>query len=714
MINISNQLKREEFRFIKLNGKVPIEKEWQTKNNYKFNDPILIEWLSKNNNYGIVCGYGNLIGIDFDNKEFQDKYYPLLPKTFTIKSGSGNYHLYYFCDKFINVKINNKMDIQSNAKQLVGCGSTHPNGNKYVIENDLPISDITFNLIEEIFKEYIFKIDESPSNKLDVGKIIGGVQHGGRNDVAFKLACRYKSKRIDKSETLMILTKWNEQNKPPLPNIEIERCIDSAYKYPDNNINVSLKLDNYKENVERIFESQPFFYDENCNYWLWDELNYSWRIVDELDMTLMIEQSLSIYGSLVNSHIRSSYHEAIKEVGRTKKPKELDKDSIQFKDTIFNVKTKTTMKATPEYFCVNPINWKLGLNEDTPVMDKLFKEWVGEENTKILYEILAYCCLPNYPIHKMFCFIGSGCNGKSQFLNVINKFVGKNNISSTELDTLLDSRFESVKLYKKLVCVMGETNFGVLSKTSLLKRLSGQDLIGFEFKGKKPFDDYNYAKILISTNSLPVSNDESDGFFRRWLIIDFPNRFAEGKEVYLDIPDIEFENLTLKITNLLPKVIETGHFTNEGDIEQRKKKYIMASNPLPFFISHCCNLSESSYIKTNVFYNAFKSFLRHFKRRVPKRKEFYELLAGEGLFSEKTSKGYAEEYTNGFFIDGIDLKFEHEKIYDKCDKYDKFLTPLPYIGNEGKILSFLSFKSFNSEKGGEIEEIDFSKGNEGV
>ena len=87
---------------------------------------------------------------------------------------------------------------------------------------------------------------------------------------------------------------------------------------------------------------------------------------------------------------------------------------------------------------------------------------------------------------------------------------------------MLDSRFESFKLYKKLVCTMGETNFNVLNKTSLLKKLTGQDLIGFEFKNKKPFDDYNYAKIMIASNSLPVSSDTSEGFYRRWMILDFP------------------------------------------------------------------------------------------------------------------------------------------------------------------------------------------------
>ena len=34
---------------------------------------------------------------------------------------------------------------------------------------------------------------------------------------------------------------------------------------------------------------------------------------------------------------------------------------------------------------------------------------------------------------------------------------------------------------------MGETNFSEMNKTSILKKISGNDLIGFEYKNKKTF-----------------------------------------------------------------------------------------------------------------------------------------------------------------------------------------------------------------------------------
>ncbi|KKK82765.1 hypothetical protein LCGC14_2800130, partial [marine sediment metagenome] len=50
-----------------------------------------------------------------------------------------------------------------------------------------------------------------------------------------------------------------------------------------------------------------------------------------------------------------------------------------------------------------------------------------------------------------------------------------------------------------------------------------------EFKGKDIFDFRNYAKLIMATNSLPPTGDKTEGFYRRWKIIDFPKQFDVEK-----------------------------------------------------------------------------------------------------------------------------------------------------------------------------------------
>lgn len=347
-----------------------------------------------------------------------------------------------------------------------------------------------------------------------------------------------------------------------------------------------------KDLAKDIWNILPYFYDNSKMWWLWNDQKYKWEIVDDKDILNLVSENTD--ANTINSKEKGEILESMQQFGRKKIPKPIKQTWIQFKDTIVDFQTGEEFKATPEYFVTNPIPYRLHKNKYflTPTIDKIFNEWVGEKNVQTLYEILSYCLIPDYPIHRLFCLIGEGMNGKSCYLRLLKKFVGEDNVTATELDTLLNSRFEVTRLHKKLVCIMGETNFSEMSKTSIIKKLTGQDTIGFEYKNKNPFEDVNYAKILIATNNLPTTTDKTIGFYRRWLIIDFPNRFSEKKDILSEIPEEEYEMLTIKCLNLLSDLLKKKEFTNEGTIEERAKKYEDKSDPLEKFMKE---FTEESY-----------------------------------------------------------------------------------------------------------------------
>jgi len=457
-----------------------------------------------------------------------------------------------------------------------------------------------------------------------------------------------------------------------------------------------LKLDNYIDNVIVFHKINPFFYDKSNMFWFWNFENYCYELTDEIDLMNLIDKKLGFSGQTVSSKIRGNYIEAFKRVGREKKPLEAPKTWIQFQDKIFDINTKEILPVNKNYFLCNPIPHVLGKNGNTPTMDKLFIDWVGEDYKQTLYEIIAYCCLADYPIHSLFCLVGSGRNGKSQFQKIVQSFLGIINVCSSELDVLIENRFESAKMYKKLICTLGETNFGIIDKTSLLKKLTGGDLIGYEFKNKMPFSAYNYSKIIINSNSLPTSLDTSDGFYRRWLILNFEREFEEGKDIVNTIPIEEYQELAFKVTQILPKILECGHFSKHGTIEERRNNYIMASNPLPFFIKKCCKRGINEYILSNDFYNSYIEFLIKNKKRKVTRKEFYDVLAEEGLNVRKTSKNHEGITENGYFIETISLNEDWKlSIFDKSDKNDKNDKILNSFFREGKLIENLRTNSTN-------------------
>ena len=360
--------------------------------------------------------------------------------------------------------------------------------------------------------------------------------------------------------------------------------------------------------VNEFLDVIPIYYDKNKIFWVWDLEKCIYIMMDETDILVLLSNTYSITG-LHKSKLQTEFLNALKIESRRRKPKDPLPEWIQFGTMIYDLKTNEEFNADAKTFFTNTLPFLPSKNSNTPMLDKLFTEWVGIENVDLLYQIIAYCCYRDYPIHHLFCFIGSGSNGKSTFLDIVTKFVSRDNCTSVSLDKLMSNNFASSNLYKKLVCQMGETNFNTMSRTELLKKLTGNDMIDFEFKNKNPFIDKSYAKILISTNTLPETTDDTDGFHRRWVNIDFPNRFTGDMNILEYIPENEFNNLSRKVIEILPKLLYERKFYNIGSIDDRRKKYKDKSNPLPKFLSEYTTDDVNGTIPKWEFKQRFNDYL---------------------------------------------------------------------------------------------------------
>ena len=165
------QLKDPKFKFylIGTNSKIPMQKAWNSTNNYSYDDPNL---LQHHGNYGVCTGYGQLIVLDLDDKEFSegDVFTRILPQTFTVCSAGRKLpHMYYILNGEMFKKVNVRstegevlMDIQADRAGVVGPGSTIDR-KFYTIMKDLPIAEVD---IEDLQREFYLKFKKK-STKWD-------------------------------------------------------------------------------------------------------------------------------------------------------------------------------------------------------------------------------------------------------------------------------------------------------------------------------------------------------------------------------------------------------------------------------------------------------------------------------------------------------------------------------------------------------------------
>ena len=197
----------------------------------------------------------------------------------------------------------------------------------------------------------------------------------------------------------------------------------------------NLLINNYVSNVELFYEEHQFFTDDSGIFWFWKGNKYVQT--NDTDIMNLLDDELGFMGQTVNSKLKSNYMESFRRVGRKHIPKDAPTKWVQFNNIAFSIESKNMYDVKPNYFFTNPIPWEIGKSEDTPIIDKLFVDWVGEENKKTLYELVAYCCYTDYPIQLLFCLVGSGRNGKGCFLKILDKFLGgDDNVRSTSLDLI--------------------------------------------------------------------------------------------------------------------------------------------------------------------------------------------------------------------------------------------------------------------------------------
>lgn len=243
-----------------------------------------------------------------------------------------------------------------------------------------------------------------------------------------------------------------------------------------------------------------------------------------------------------------------------------------------------------EYFKTKvPVKWDPEV--DCPKIDKFLHEVVSEGDVESLYELVGYCLYPKYLIHKAFMLVGDGHNGKSTFLNVLLAFLGPENCSGISLQQLGKSRFATSALVGKYANIYADIPSQALQNTGVFKMLVGGDLIGGEYKFGRHFTFNNPTKLVFSANKIPETSDDSDAFFRRWMITVFPNRFTSFSEPLAD-PNLlqklttpkELSGLLNRSLTALPKLLNRGHFHGDKPTAAWREDYVRKSDPIAAFV----------------------------------------------------------------------------------------------------------------------------------
>lgn len=141
---------------------------------------------------------------------------------------------------------------------------------------------------------------------------------------------------------------------------------------------------------------------------------------------------------------------------------------------------------------------------------------------KNIIKMLGYCIYQSCEYQVAFMLWGEGDNGKSIILKVIQALLGLENISNVALHELCDGdKFFPAELFGKTANIYADLPFKAVKNTSIFKNSVAGDRIGGQFKNQPIFYFEPHATHVYSTNRLPKSDDDTYGWFKRWVLLHF-------------------------------------------------------------------------------------------------------------------------------------------------------------------------------------------------
>jgi P4 family phage/plasmid primase-like protien len=271
---------------------------------------------------------------------------------------------------------------------------------------------------------------------------------------------------------------------------------------------------------------------------------------------------------------------------------------IATRNCMINIYTGQTRAFNPSFMCTTniPVVYKKELDplarhrSRTSKIMEFFHDIMNDQDVELFLRFLAYCLVRDYRYNLWLILNGTGQNGKSILIQLIERFLGKSNVSGETLDRLLHREFAIAQLYERLVNVDADVSAKmVFDNTGIIKKLTGNDLHTAELKYKKPWPFRNYAKLIFSCNKIPETEDLTDAFFRRLIIINFTTQFwAERDDPHI-IDKIsteeEFSMLFNELLVRLPDVIDNGvRKVTTKVLEENYTKFMRSADSVRIFV----------------------------------------------------------------------------------------------------------------------------------
>jgi putative DNA primase/helicase len=210
-----------------------------------------------------------------------------------------------------------------------------------------------------------------------------------------------------------------------------------------------------------------------------------------------------------------------------------DQDELLFqcKNGVLLLTNGSFVNGNPEYMTSQCSGIDYDPNAECPVFDQFLIDIMDgdEELAEYLLMCLGYSLSGLTDEQCMFILNGNGANGKSVLLDLMGYVFG-DYLVHTRFDAFLKkynstSTNDLARLSKARMVKANESGVGKNWDEERIKEITGGDKITARFLYGEFFEFRSRIKLWCATNNLPKTDDLTDAFWRRMVVIPFDRQF---------------------------------------------------------------------------------------------------------------------------------------------------------------------------------------------
>lgn len=338
---------------------------------------------------------------------------------------------------------------------------------------------------------------------------------------------------------------------------------------------------------------------------------------------------------------------------KVKTYEELDADEryINLRNGLLDIYTGELRPHTPELISTLQLDCSFNTKAKAPQWEKFVEslcydpdaEAVDTEMLTVLQEVTGFLLSPIYGYRikmAIMLFSALGNTGKSVYLSVISRMLGKDSTANVDFESLGSSRWATGRAFGKRLVAIGDEGGENINSSKIFKQMTGGDLVPAEFKGLQGFDYVFRGVICAACNLLPFFNDDKgDHVAERFLMLNCRNTIPQSERDLMLVNKLleEREGIFLWAMAGLQRFLDNDmHFSHCQSADDLKSEYRAKHDTMYAFL-HCGEFVEvtgnkQDFVKKTVLEDFYEMYC--FNNDIPnplKRKNIKPRLASMGI-----------------------------------------------------------------------------------